>query len=99
MIWITTFLIMTLIEVIYVSIQWSKIKDLMDISKLANNLLGATLKDNPHYKKALGIKGRIAFMIMNFKGLIWLPISILILVNMMVATLVSIILNLVLIFI
>lgn len=98
MIWLITFLILIVTQFGYIWFQWDKISNIIEVSKFAQELIGDQLKDNDHYKKTMTFKQKIAMVIINFKGLIWIPITFLFLLNIVAASLLTIVFNTLLIF-
>lgn len=96
MIWLVIFSTLSIVQVGYLWFQWDKISNIIEMTKLANKLIGSQLKDNKPYIKTMDFKSRVVMVIMNFKGLLWIPIILLIIVNLIVATILSGIISLVL---
>ena len=96
MIWLAIFGTLTAIEVGYLWFQWDKISNIIEVTKLASNLVDGQLKDNDSYKKLLGFKERVAMFLLNFKGLIVIPIILILLANSIIGLILSLIINLIL---
>ncbi len=98
MIWLSVFLVLSLIEVIYLWIQWDKISSIIDVGKMAHDLIGQQLKNNEHYKKVMGFKEKVAMIIFNFKGLTWVLICLILLGNVIISSVLTLVLKLFLMF-
>lgn len=98
MIWLSIFLTLTIAQAGYIWFQWDKISNIIEVSKFASDLIGSQLKDNKTYKKVMGIKEKIAMFILNFKGMLWILITLILMVNIVVATIFNIIIKIILMF-
>jgi hypothetical protein len=96
MIWTTIFLTLTIVEGIYLWFQWDKISQVIEVAKLAQDLTGVAFKDNKAYNKAMDFKTKVIFFVLKFKKLIWLPIGLLLIANLIVASIISPIISLIL---
>ena len=98
MIWIVVFLLLTIAQAGYIWFQWDKISNIIEVSKFASDILDLHLKDNKKYIKAMGFKERVILFMLKFKKLMWIPIGLMLLLNMIVASILSMILNIILMF-
>jgi len=98
MIWLSVFLVLTITQAGYIWVIWDKISNIVEVSKFASDFIGSQLKDNKAHKKTMGIKERVAMLMLNYKGFIWLPITLILMVNMIVATFINIIIKITLMF-
>lgn len=98
MIWIVVFLFLTIAQAGYIWFQWDKISNIIEVTKFASNILDYQLKDNKKYVKMMGFKERVILFILRFKKLIWIPIGLILLINMIVASVLSVIIKIILMF-
>jgi hypothetical protein len=98
MIWIVVFLVLTIAQGGYIWFQWDKISNIIEVTKFASNILDYQLKDNKKHVKVMGFKEKFILFILRFKKLIWIPIGLMLLINMIVASILSVIIKLILMF-
>lgn len=95
MTWLLIFTILVIIELVYIWIKRNQISTVVKMSRFSANLINGQLKNNKNYIKGLPYKHRFfMFIISKSKNLLLVTSIILLIVNAIITTILTLILNL-----
>jgi subtilase family serine protease len=99
MIFLGVFLVLCVVQGGYIWFQWDKLSNIIELFKLSEKFVNEDdeLKNNKHIKKAITFKDKVVHFVLKYKNLIWIPITLLLIVNTIIASIITILVKLALI--